>query len=59
MRYSLNVVEGEFCEVGLPLYGVLGTSPKPSPKLDFRHCFSRKLAPHVRALPCPYFPLSG
>ena len=25
--YSPNLVEGEFCEVGLPLYGVLRSSP--------------------------------
>src|SRR5215213_142910 len=27
--YSPECVEGEFCEVGLPIYGVLRSSPNP------------------------------
>src|SRR5215216_6191961 len=33
MGYSLECVEGEFSEVGLPIYGVLGSTHGPGPML--------------------------
>src|SRR5829696_1813423 len=71
LRYSPECVEGKFSEVGLPLYGDLGSSFSPRPRNVCRnvwgtsavewHCLRRNKATGTRSQPDepPHFCMVG